>query len=73
VLHIRASAVKKINARTHDPSPQHGFFEALLPQTAVRPSNAAEVNGNALVNKDLQEPDVTMLSKGVLTVQLLLD
>lgn len=47
--------------------------EGLLLQTAIHLSNATEVNGNALVNKDLQEPNATMISKGVLTVQLLLD
>lgn len=47
--------------------------KAPLPQTSIHPSNAAGVNGNALVNKGLQEPRVTMISKGVLTVQLLLD
>lgn len=47
--------------------------QALLLQPSAHPSHAAGVNGNALVNKGLQEPNATMVSKGVLTVQLLLD
>lgn len=49
------------------------FSHSLHPSIHPFTGNAAGVNGNALVNKDLQEPNVTMLSKGVLTVQLLLD
>lgn len=47
--------------------------EGLLLQPSIHASNATEVNGNALVNEDLQEPDATMISKGVLTLRLLLD